>query len=60
MGTSEGTSHTGLGMDLLSSSSQDKSGSGLVQVWLSVQLKFASLELDSEVERLVKTAVASR
>ena len=37
--------------DLLSSSGQVRSRSGLVQVWFSSQLKFNSLELDSEVER---------
>ena len=39
--------------DLLSSSGQVKSRSGLVQVWFSLQLKFYSFELDSEVGRLV-------
>ena len=39
--------------DLLSSSSQLRSRSGLVQVWFSIELKFDSFELDSEVGRLV-------
>ena len=34
---------------LLSSSGQVGSRSGLVQVWFSLQLKFNSFELDSEV-----------
>ena len=40
--------------DLLSSSGQVSSRSGLVQVWFSLQPKFNSFELDSEVGRLVK------
>ena len=39
--------------DLLSSSGQVRSRSGLVQVWFSSQLKFNSFELDSEVGQLV-------
>ena len=39
--------------DLLSSSGQERSRSGLVQVWFSLQPKFNSFELDSEVGRLV-------
>ena len=39
--------------DLLSSSGQVRSRSGLVQVWFSLQPKFYSFELDSEVGRLV-------
>ena len=39
--------------DLLSSSGQVRSRSGLVQVWFSLQHKFNSFELDSEVGRLV-------
>ena len=39
--------------DLLSSSGQLRSSSGLVQVWFSLELKFNSFELDSEVGRLV-------
>ena len=39
--------------DLLSSSGQLRSRSGLVQVWFSIELKFDSFELDSEVGRLV-------
>ena len=39
--------------DLLSSSGQLRSRSGLVQVWFSLQPKFNSFELDSEVGRLV-------
>ena len=35
--------------DLLSSSGQVRSRSGLVQVWVSFQPKFNSFELDSEV-----------
>ena len=36
-----------------SSSGQLRSSSGLVQVWFSIELKFNSFELDSEVGRLV-------
>ena len=39
--------------DLLSSIGQLRSRSGLVQVLFSLELKFNSLELDSEVGRLV-------
>ena len=39
--------------DLLSSPGQVRSRSGLVQVWFSLQPKFNSFELDSEVGRLV-------
>ena len=39
--------------DLLSSSVQVRSRSGLVYVRLSLQLKFNSIELDSEVGRVV-------
>ena len=39
--------------DLLSSSGQLRSRSGLVKVWFSIELKFNSFELDSEVGRLV-------
>ena len=39
--------------DLLSSSVQVRSRSGLVQVWFSLQPKFNSFELESEVGRLV-------
>ena len=39
--------------DLLSSSGQLRSRSGLNQVWFSIELKFISFELDSEVGRLV-------
>ena len=39
--------------DLLSSSGQVSGRSGLVQVWFSLQLKFKSSELDSEIARLV-------
>ena len=39
--------------DLLSNSGQVRSRSGLVQVWFSLQPKFNSFELDSEVGRLV-------
>ena len=39
--------------DLLSSLGQLRSRSGLVQVWFSIELKFNSFELDSEVGRLV-------
>ena len=41
--------------DLLSCSGQVRSRSGLVQVWFSLQPKFNSFELDSEVGRLVIT-----
>ena len=41
--------------DLLSSSGQVRSRSGLVQVWFSLQPKFYSFELDSEVGRLVSS-----
>ena len=39
--------------DLLSNSGQVRSRSGLLQVWFSLQPKFNSVELDSEVGRLV-------
>ena len=39
--------------DLLSSSGQLRSRSGLGQVWFSIELKFNSFELDSKVGRLV-------
>ena len=39
--------------DLLSSSGQSRSRSDLGQVWFSIELKFNSFELDSEVGRLV-------
>ena len=39
--------------DLMSNSGQVRSRSDLVQVWFSFRVKFNSLELDSEVERLV-------
>ena len=39
--------------DLLSISGQVRSWLGLVQVWFSLQPKFNSLELDSEVGRLI-------
>ena len=39
--------------DLPSSSGQLRSRSGLVQVWFSIEVKFNSFELDSEVGRLV-------
>ena len=39
--------------ELLLSSGQLRSRSGLVQVWFSIELKFNSFELDSEVGRLV-------
>ena len=39
--------------DLLSCQAQLRSRSGLVQVWFCLELKLNSLELDSEVGRLV-------
>ena len=39
--------------DLLSKSGQVRSRSGVVQVWFSLQPKFKSFELDSEVGQLV-------
>ena len=39
--------------DLLSSSGQLRSRSGLVQVWFSLELKCNSFDLDSEVGQLV-------
>ena len=39
--------------ELLSSSGQLRSRSGLILVWFSIELKFNSFELDSEVGRLV-------
>ena len=39
--------------DLLSSSGQVRSRLGLFEVWFSLQIKFNSFELDSEVGRLV-------
>ena len=44
--------------DLLSSSGQVRSRSGLVQVWFSLQPKFYSFELDSEVGRLVSVIMS--
>ena len=41
--------------DLLSNSGQVRSRSGLLQVWFSLHPKFNSVELDSEVGRLVCT-----
>ena len=38
--------------DLMSSSGQIRSRLGLVQVWFSLQPKFNSFELDSEVDRM--------
>ena len=52
-GHSKGDFKHDLERDLLSSSGQVRSKSGLVQVWFSLQLKVSSLELDSEVGRLV-------
>ena len=43
--------------DLMSNSGQVRSRSGLVQVWFSFQVKFNSLELDSEVGRLVNLKI---
>ena len=45
--------------DLLSSSGQVRSRSGLVQVWFSLQPKFYSFELDSEVGQLVLSHIRS-
>ena len=45
--------------DLLSSSGQLRSRSGMVQVWFSLQPKFNSFELDSEVGRLVQIVIQS-
>ena len=45
--------------DFLSSLGQVRSRSGLVQVWFNLQLKFSSLELDSEVGRLVNTSCST-
>ena len=42
--------------ELLSSSGQLRSRSGLVQVWFSLELKFNYLELDSDVGRLVSSS----
>ena len=44
--------------DLLSSIGQLRSKSGLVQVWFSLELKFNSFELDSEVGQLVYPTVS--
>ena len=43
--------------DVLSRSGQVRSRSGLVQVWFSLQPKFNSFELDSEVGRLVYDSI---
>ena len=43
--------------DLLSSSGQVRSRSGLVQAWFSLQPKFNSFELDSEVGQLVFSTI---
>ena len=45
--------------DLLSKSGQVRSQSGLVQVWFSLQPKFNSFELDSELGRLVQIVIQS-
>ena len=45
----------GRGLAVVSSSGQLRSISGLVQVWFSLELKFNSFELDSEVGRLVSS-----
>ena len=45
--------------DLLSSSDWVRSRSGLVQVWFSLQPKFNSFELDSEVGRLVLSKIGT-
>ena len=52
-GDSKGNFKQDMEGDLLSSSGQVRSRSGLVQVWFSLQSKFYSFELDSEVGRLV-------
>ena len=52
-GDSKGEIRGDFKQDLLSCSGQVRSRSGLVQVWFSLQLKFNSFELDSEVGRLV-------
>ena len=52
-GDSKGDFKQDLEGDLLSSSGRVRSRSGLVQVWFSLQPKFYSFELDSEVGRLV-------
>ena len=61
-GTWKGTSEGGdfkqdMEVDLLSNSGQVRSRSGLVQVWFSLQPKFNSIELDSEVGRLVPLSI---
>ena len=43
----------GRGLTVMSSTGQLRSRAGLVQVWISFEIKFNSLELDSEVGRLV-------
>ena len=43
--------------ELLSSSDQLRSRSGPGQVWFSIELKFNSFELDSEVGRLVVSSI---
>ena len=49
---------TGLGRGLtVKLKSVKRSRSGLVQVWFSIDLKFNSFELDSEVGRLVPARV---
>ena len=52
-GDSKGEFRGEYGRDLLSSSGQVRSRSGLVQVRFSIELKFNYFELDSEVGRLV-------
>ena len=49
----EGLSKGDFRVDLLSKSGQVRSQSGLAQIWFSLQPKFNSFELDSEVGRLV-------
>ena len=46
----------GRGLTVVSTSGQLRSRAVLVQVWISLELKFNSLELDSEVGRLVRIA----
>ena len=43
----------GRGLAFVSSSGELRSRAGLVQVWISLELKLNSLELDSKVGRLV-------
>ena len=58
-GDSKGDFKQNMEGDLLSSSGQVRTRSGLSQVWFILQLKFNSFELDSEVGRFVTITTSS-